>query len=268
MLIEYDVPKINKVLHDFYRATGTRMDLFDNNFSPISSSQNEMCNYCRQIQRNGACKNSCVAFDKMLLEKSKLSQQTQQDYCPFGLLNIVSPIFYNENILGYLFFGQMRISPDFPMEKFQGNTVLRADYDALEQFTLPQSQSIANLAQILIGHILTEKMLKPDSSEIVTKAVAFIQSNLEKDLSIKLISQSINVSKSVLYKKFRDRFGSTVGEYINKKRVEHSRKLLTTTSLSMEEISQQCGFSSASYYTKIFKRYTGITPLKFRKSIP
>lgn len=268
MLIQYDISKINKVLHDFYTATGTRIDLFDNSFSPISNSQHEMCSYCSHIQKDVACKKACIAFDKQLLQKCRTSQKMQQDRCPFGLLNIASPILYNETTLGYLFFGQMKTSENYPVEKLEYDTGLQADYDALATFSIPQSQSIANLAQILIGHILMENMLKPDTGEVVTKAVAYIQDNLEKDLSIMQISQSINVSKSVLYKKFHDRFHCTVGEYINKKRVEKSKKLLMTTSLSMEEISRQCGFSSASYFTKIFKQYANITPLKFKKSLP
>ena len=267
-MIQYDIPKINKVLNDFYTATDARIDLFDNSFTPVSFSQHEICNFCSHIQKDPAYKKACIAFDKMLLEKSKRSQKNQQDYCPFGLLNIVSPIFYNENILGYLFFGQMKTKPGFSENIRQSDGLLRKHYDALETFSMEQSQSIANLAQIVIGYILTENMLKPDTSEIVTKAVNFIHSNLSKDLSIKLITQEINVSKSVLYKKFHDRFHCTVGEYINKKRVEMSRELLVTTALSMEEISRQCGFSSASYFTNIFKQHMGITPLKFKKSQP
>ena len=266
MLIQYDLPKINRILHDFYTATGTRIVLFDTSFTAISINLYEKCNYCRHIQKDHSCQKTCIAFDNMLLQKCKLSQKSEQAYCPFGLLNIVSPILFNGTTLGYLFFGQMKTSQSFPIPQFCNEPILQSDYTALPMFTLPQSQSIANLAQILIGHILTEKMLKPDSGEIVTRAVTFIQDNLEKDLSIKLISQSINVSKSVLYKKFRDRFHCTVGEYINRKRVEQSRKLLTSSSLSMEEISQQCGFSSASYFTKIFKQHTGTTPLKYKKS--
>lgn len=268
MLIQYDISKIDKVLHDFYTVTGTRVDLFDNSFSPISNSQHEMCSYCSHIQKDVVCKKNCIAFDKQLLEKCRSSQKMQQDQCPFGLLNIAAPIVYNETTLGYLFFGQMKIAEKCPVEKLNYDTGLQSDYDSMPMFSIPRSQSIANLAQILIGHILMENMLKPDTGEVVTKAVAYIQENLEKDLSIKQISQSINVSKSVLYKKFHDRFHCTVGEYINKKRVEKSQKLLMTTSLSMEEISRQCGFSSASYFTKIFKHYANITPLKFKKSLP
>lgn len=267
MLIQYDVSKINKILHDFYTATGTRIDLFDNSFSPISYSQHEICSYCSHIQKDPACKKKCVAFDKMLLQKCRSSQKSQQDHCPFGLLNIVVPILYNETALGYLFFGQMKTSPGLPDGKIQGDGILLRAYNGLPMVTLAQSQSIANLAQILIGHILMENMLKPDTGEVVTKAVSYIQDHLAEDLSIKHISQRINVSKSVLYKKFHDRFHCTVGEYINKKRVECSVRLLTTTALSMEEISQQCGFSSASYFTKIFKQHMGVTPLKFKKNL-
>lgn len=268
MLIQYDVPKINKVLHDFYTATGARIDLFDTSFSPVSASQDEICSYCRCIQKDPGCKKTCVAFDEMLLQKSKLSQKSQQEYCPFGLWNIVLPIIHNNVTVGYLLFGQMKTTASFPQTLFPSDRALQAEYEAVQTFTAEQTQSIANLAQIVMGYIIIENMLKPDASEIITKATAFIRDNLEKDLSIRLIAQKINVSKSVLYKRFRERFGCTVGGYINKKRVEQAKKLLGTTSLSMEEISQQCGFSSASYFTKIFKQYTGITPLKFRKNLP
>jgi ligand-binding sensor protein len=170
MLIQYDIPKINKVLNDFYTATGTRIDLFDNSFTPVSCSQHEICNFCNHIQKDPACQKDCIAFDRMLLEKSKHSQKNQQDYCPFGLLNIVSPIFYNDNILGYLFFGQMKTNPDFPDNMHGTDASLRIYYDALETFSPDQSQSIASLAQIVIGYLLTENMLKPDTGEIVTKA--------------------------------------------------------------------------------------------------
>lgn len=268
MLVQYDVPKINRVLHDFYTATGTRIDLFDTSFSPVSSSQHEICSYCQQVQQNPVCKKACIRFDKDLLLKSKTSRQSQQQLCPFGLLNIVTPILHEETAIGYLFFGQMKTTVSFPSDLLSAHPSLRRDYETLPLFSLPQSQSIASLAEILISHILTENMLKPDSGEVLPKAVAYIQSHLDQDLSIKQISNGINVSKSVLYKRFQSRFHCTIGEYINKKRVERSVQLLTSTSLSMEEISQQCGFSSASYFTKVFKQHMGITPLKFKKSQP
>lgn len=268
MLIQYDIPKINKVLHDFYNATGARIDLFSDTFTPISYSQHEICRYCHHIQQDDACKKRCVAFDTKLLQKSKASQRSEQSACPFGLLNIVSPILYNNMVIGYLFFGQMKTQLHFSDTQTVAadREQLQAYYETLPLFDPPKTQSIATLAEILIGHILTENMLKPDSGEILQRATTFIHNNLDKDLSIKQISKSINISKSVLYDKFHANFHCTIGEYISRKRIKQAVTLLTETDLSMEEISQACGFSSASYFTKIFKQQRGITPLKFKKS--
>lgn len=272
MLITYDVQKINDVLHDFHTATGVRIDLFNDNFIPISSSEHEICNYCKYIQNDSNCRNACVAFDNELLKRSRKSMAIEQDVCPFGLTNIVSPIIYNNQVIGCLFFGQMKMSASLSMPNecidnpYLEKMRLYEYYSSLSLFDNERAKSISNLAQMLISQILTENMLKPDYGEMLQKAVTYINDNLDKDLSIKTISSSINVSKSVLYSKFHSHFKCTIGEYINKKRIEKSVELLTKTPLSIEEVSQKTGFSSASYYTKIFKQQVGITPLKFKKS--
>ena len=82
---------------------------------------------------------------------------------------------------------------------------------------------------------------------------------------MELIAEKGNVSKNTLYRGFKAAFGTTVSEYINQKRVEKAEKLLLGTDLSVEEISQQTGFSSSAYFAANFKRIKGISPLKFRK---
>ena len=255
MLIHYDVEKINLVLRDFYNATGIRIELFNDSFVPISSNQQAMCNYCRDIQENSRNQRGCMDFDRMLLQRSRESGKTEQSICPFGLLNIVSPIRYNGMVLGYLFFGQMKTHARMTSEL----------YAQLPLTSATKIESISHLASILIGHILTENMLGPDTDEPLQKAVAYIHANLNQNLSIRQIASQIHVSKNLLYRRFHQRFGCTIGEYINKKRVEQSLDLLANTNMTMEEISQHVGFSSASYYTRNFKKQMGTTPLKYKK---
>lgn len=255
MLIHYDVEKINLVLQDFYNATGTRIELFNDAFVPISSSQQAMCDYCRGIQANARHQSSCTAFDRILLQKSRESGKTEQAICPFGLLNIVSPIRYNGVVLGYLFFGQLKTQ----------ELVVSDSYAQLPLTSATKIDSISHLASILIGHILAENMLGPDTDEPLQKAVAYIHTNLDQNISIRQLASQIHVSKNLLYRRFHQKFGCTIGEYINKKRVEQSLDLLSNTNMTMEEISQFVGFSSASYYTRNFKKQMGITPLKYKK---
>ncbi len=271
MIISYDVERINKVLHDFYNSTGVRINLFDDKFFPISQNQNEMCSYCKQIQKDETHKKACIDFDNRLFQRSKRSKKTEMDICPSGLVNVVTPVIFEDTVIGYLLFGQMKTDTKFSeldseiINSRPDVTLLEDSYSSILHFDSQKIQSISSLAKIVIRYILTENMLKLDSSEIIQKAVNFINDNLTSELSVKMISQNINVSKSALYNKFNSRFNCTIGEYINKKRVEKSLVYLKENSLSIEEVSRKSGFSSASYYTKVFKQYMGITPLKYKK---
>ena len=119
---------------------------------------------------------------------------------------------------------------------------------------------------MLVKFILLENMLNPSLEGNIQKAVNYINENLEKELTIKSISKNVNISKSVLYKKFHSFFNCTISEYINIKRIEKSVELLLKTDLSIEDISQKVGFASTSYFSKTFKKIQKISPLKYRKS--
>ncbi len=54
-------------------------------------------------------------------------------------------------------------------------------------------------------------------------------------------------------------------EYIQRKRIEKAQLLLATTYLSLEDIAEQTGINSVSYFSRLFKRYTGLSPNKYRK---
>ena len=139
-------------------------------------------------------------------------------------------------------------------------------YNKISVFDTEKIQSVSNIAIMLTKHLLLEKMLTPDFDEGIERAVSYIEENLAEDLSIRNISRGVNISKSVLYKKFHTVFDCTVSEYINTQRVEKSLDLLTKADFSIEEISQKVGFSSTSYYSKVFKKIKGITPLKYKKT--
>ena len=118
---------------------------------------------------------------------------------------------------------------------------------------------------MLIKYIWFENMLSPDIDQNLHRAISYIEENLDMKLTIKSISRQVNISKTVLYNKFHSHFGCTISEYINKKRIEKSIEYLTFTDFSMDEISEKVGFSSASYYSKIFKKHRGVSPLRFKK---
>lgn len=271
MTIDYDIRKIDKALFDFYNAVGIRIELLKDDFSPVSSNLHEICDYCLAVQSCSRGKDICIWSDTNLLEKCKATKKTQVHICHAGLVDVATPILYNDIIIGYIIFGQIKTDTDFSVLKdYIKELGLDEDkmeyyYSSLLTFKPNRIESITNLASMLVKHILLENMLKPALNNGMRAAVDYIDKNLERDMSIKEISSDINVSKSVLYKQFHDKFNCTVNEYIKRKRIEKSIKLIEKDGLSIEEISQSVGFSSASYFSKIFKAYVGKSPLQYKK---
>lgn len=73
------------------------------------------------------------------------------------------------------------------------------------------------------------------------------------------------MSPDYLTKLFRRENGMSLSEYIIQKRISLAKKLLVTTSLSVVEISQRTGFSYSSYFVRIFKKKTELTPQQYRE---
>jgi AraC family transcriptional regulator len=67
-----------------------------------------------------------------------------------------------------------------------------------------------------------------------------------------------------LSREFRKRYHITIGEYIRKRRIEHASGLLSNSRTPMAEIASKCGFSDQSHFCALFKKYSGMTPAKFR----
>ncbi len=99
----------------------------------------------------------------------------------------------------------------------------------------------------------------------VQRTTAYIETNLTGDLSLHNLAALQNISDSYLSALFRKETGKTLTEFVNEKRMEAGAHLLRTTRLQVQTIAQRCGMSDVNYFSKLFKKYSGITPKQFRE---
>lgn len=273
MLVNYDVQKINHILEDFHNATGINMDILKDDFSYVGDHSHwENCRYCKAIQSTEQGKRACICSDRELFKKSRESRKAEVHICHAGLVDVSVPIMYEDVIIGYIIFGQIKVDTDFEgikeyLVKLGLDENEMGDYfSEISVFDENKIQSISNIANMLAKHILLENMLKPDFDEGVQKTINYINDNLDSELSIQSLSKNVNISKSVLYRRFQSCFNCTVNQYISRTRIEKAKLLLRENILSVEEISQKVGFMSGSYFSKKFKKDVGISPYKYRKN--
>ncbi|MBO5747182.1 MAG: helix-turn-helix transcriptional regulator [Clostridia bacterium] len=118
----------------------------------------------------------------------------------------------------------------------------------------------------LVGLVLPEMKRQLKSVDLVTeKAIKFMRES--PVCSISEVARGCRVSESRLYAVFRESLNVTPNEMRQKIFCEKAEQLLTSTDLSVEEISSRLSFSSSSYFRKILKKHLGKTPSEIRKTI-
>ncbi len=100
----------------------------------------------------------------------------------------------------------------------------------------------------------------------IKRALGHIHTNYKSNISLDEIAELVGLSKFYFAREFRRVTGYTLVAYINLVRCEKAKKLLSENRLSVGVISEECGFSNQSYFTKIFTAYTGRRPGEYRKS--
>lgn len=102
-------------------------------------------------------------------------------------------------------------------------------------------------------------------SLIVQKVLTRIDADLTADLSLKTQAELLSVSPSYLSSHFKKETGKNLTDYINEKRMERAALLLQTSSLQIQTVAQKCGIFDVNYFTKLFKKYKGITPREYKE---
>lgn len=100
---------------------------------------------------------------------------------------------------------------------------------------------------------------------VVFKATAYIKENLADKITLDKVAEQVYLSKSYFCRIIKEELNCTFTEYVNHLRVDRSKYLLRNTDVPIAEIASVVGFGDQSYFTRIFKRQTGISPGKYRE---
>ena len=105
---------------------------------------------------------------------------------------------------------------------------------------------------------------KNNYSHSIIKAITYIHQNYEKELSLDEISEAGLMSKNYFCNLFKKETKETIVDYITKVRIQNAKLLLRDSNLKIYEISYKVGYANPTYFNKIFKKVTGVTPFEFR----
>jgi len=102
------------------------------------------------------------------------------------------------------------------------------------------------------------------SNELIKKAIRYISNNFSRALTLDDVATHVHLNPAYFSTLFKQSIGSSFKEYLNMVRIEESKRLLSNTDYSIIDIALATGFEDQSYFSKVFKKYTGLTPKQYR----
>lgn len=112
-----------------------------------------------------------------------------------------------------------------------------------------------------------DHLKKSTQREDVTKAVEYIIANYNTGLTLSKVAGYINISENYFSHIFKKVMGDSFTEYITKYRIKKAKELLRNTDMRINEIAEQVGFDNVYYFSNVFKKYTGASPVEYKKGM-
>jgi transcriptional regulator GlxA family with amidase domain len=103
--------------------------------------------------------------------------------------------------------------------------------------------------------------------ETVIEAQQWLQDHLGEQVSLADLAVRLKLAPRTLNRRFRQATGVSPQTYLQRLRISHARELLKRSNLGIAEIAWQLGLQDASYFSQLFRRHCGVSPLHYREAV-
>jgi two-component system, response regulator YesN len=109
-----------------------------------------------------------------------------------------------------------------------------------------------------------ESVRKDGTSKIIDKAKVYIEENYKEDLTLDKMAIEVNMSTTYFSRLFKEATGQNFVDFVSNVRVSRAKALLEKTDYNIKQIAYQVGYNDANYFSKVFKKITGVSPGSYR----
>lgn len=99
----------------------------------------------------------------------------------------------------------------------------------------------------------------------IERAIEYINQNIEKNFSRAEVAEAIYLNPEYLSRLFKKEMGISLNDFIVSRKMEISKSLLTSTHIPVHIIASKVGYSNFSYFSQVFKKHCGLTPIEYRQ---
>lgn len=276
-MLEIITEELKNTAAAFYEITKLKIVLYDDKRRVLYSYPPEMCEFCNCVRSSPCLAEKCIECDNVGFD---ICENTGKPYiyrCHMNLSEAIAPIEENGIIIGYLMLGQVMMDSDtdgiknrigFVSEKYSLNPdELYSKMHNIKVMDKDEVSAAVKIMSMCSCYLYVNKIIKNRSDILSQQLKYYVDTYFSDKLSVKEICGKMYISRSKLYAISKEAFGMGITDYIRLKRIKYAKELLAGSDLSVAEISEQSGFSDFNYFIRIFKKYEGVTPGRYRKIV-
>lgn len=127
---------------------------------------------------------------------------------------------------------------------------------------IPDSAEEVSINDLTLG----EDKDQPVKIKMISKKILqYIEEHYHEDISLQELADYLNYSEAYFSTVFKQCFDENFTIFLSRYRVEKAKVMLEDITINVKEISEQVGYNDSNYFTKVFKRITGVTPSEYRR---
>ncbi len=131
-----------------------------------------------------------------------------------------------------------------------------------------KSALIKAIIALILARTLPLFHLKPNTENfklnLSVRAVTYVTEHFKENISLDTAADALGISRFDVSRLFSASIKITFVKYVNFLRIAYAKELLETTNVSVLNIALECGYETLRTFNRVFKKYVGITPLKYR----
>ena len=223
---------------------------------------------CELVKNMPGCFPKCYRCRNLAIEKALLTKKPFGGVCINGIYEYTRPVIENGNTICIIFIGNM-------FSEGRGEKLLQKYLiydptliDSMEKnFSYQQCELLGSLIESYIRILLQTYPTSDTHSNfepLIENLKRYMEEHLEYDIDITTLAKNFHYNRKYLGRLFKQKTGMSFHEYANHRRIARATHLLQTTNETITNISLKCGFNNVTYFCRIFKKNTGLSPTEYR----
>ena len=274
---ELHLPELRRLLVDFHMLTGQRIGIFDSDFRLIMEYPKQHGAFCTLIRSTADGRRRCEDCDLKGMREARRRGKSYSYRCHAGLMEVCTPVLDGDEAAGYLVFGQLLYAERqdrqgaFCKARCAGLVgsmpLLEEALGGVTTISEGYLDACIHIIEACVGYIRLEQWMRVHRGGLYAQIQAYIAGHIAQPFTLADMAHDLSCSVATLCKTARENTGKTIGRLTLEARLEAAKTYLEDTDRTVAQAAAAAGIADYNYFSRIFRRETGMTPTAYRRSL-